>query len=222
MGGVCRRLDVETLFRRCLPMIFSLETSSSRYSSSVTIHRIGGTPNGRHTRSIGRFAGGLAEWMMHVITCKARREACLGKHCATSAGRTAGISQTNLSSPRPCYGCRPIPRRTSQNHTDIAPSSGVNRHPSPPPTSVAAAPRRFFAVREPEVAQITVKTMETHPENCSPFSAIQIRRHGWRGPYRHCCSTRRAWRRLCEGRAQWWFSSAHAVSTAGRCQFPKP
>ena len=42
--GVCRRLDVETLFRRCLPMVFSLETSSSRYSSSVTIHRIGGTP----------------------------------------------------------------------------------------------------------------------------------------------------------------------------------
>ena len=41
---VCRRLDVETLFRRCLPMVFSLETSSSRYSSSVTIHRIGGTP----------------------------------------------------------------------------------------------------------------------------------------------------------------------------------
>ncbi len=25
-------------------MVFSLETSSSRYSSSVTIHRIGGTP----------------------------------------------------------------------------------------------------------------------------------------------------------------------------------
>jgi len=41
---VCRRLDVETLFQRCLPMVFSLETSSSRYSSSVTIHRIGGTP----------------------------------------------------------------------------------------------------------------------------------------------------------------------------------
>ena len=41
---VCRRLDVESLFRRCLPMVFSLETSSSRYSSSVTIHRIGGTP----------------------------------------------------------------------------------------------------------------------------------------------------------------------------------
>jgi len=40
----CRRLDVETLFRRCLPTVFSLETSSTRYSSSVTIHRIGGTP----------------------------------------------------------------------------------------------------------------------------------------------------------------------------------
>jgi len=26
-------------------MVFSLETSSSRYSSSVTIHRIGGTPS---------------------------------------------------------------------------------------------------------------------------------------------------------------------------------
>jgi len=45
--GVCRRLDVESLFRRCLPMVFSLETSSSRYSSGVTIHRIGGTPNQR-------------------------------------------------------------------------------------------------------------------------------------------------------------------------------
>jgi len=50
---VCRRVDVETLFRRCLPMVFSFETSSSRYSSSVTIHRIGGTPS-----STDGWAGG--------------------------------------------------------------------------------------------------------------------------------------------------------------------
>jgi len=65
--GVCRRLDVETFFRRCLPMVFSLETSSSRYSSSVTIHRIGGTPGSRRgLRLLQRGAYGRQQFHFRV------------------------------------------------------------------------------------------------------------------------------------------------------------
>jgi len=40
-------------------MVFSLETSSSRYSSSVTIHRIGGTPRGAGDKNALSFHTGL-------------------------------------------------------------------------------------------------------------------------------------------------------------------
>ena len=40
-------------------MVFSLETSSSRYSSSVTIHRIGGTPAVDVYRDFARYVEGL-------------------------------------------------------------------------------------------------------------------------------------------------------------------
>jgi len=90
--GVFRRLDVKTLFRRCLSMVFSLETSSSRYSSSGTIHRIGGTPLVRTRKSdrlLERCEGGsrLGE---HQVRTGQRDDGPSGLRADQSALRGAG------------------------------------------------------------------------------------------------------------------------------------